>query len=295
MTVATGSALDVCGYGFNAFRASARVAHWGTHPGGSSRATRNGGYAMKDHKSARARFRQMHSEFFVLPNAWSVGEVRQLEKAGFGAIATTSAGLSASMGREDLSLTRDETLANIRTLCEATELPINADFEAGFADDAAGVRANVALAIEAGICALSIEDRKGGVLYDMKDAVARIKAARAALDRVDPNMILVGRSEGYLIGNSDVGATIERLKAYADAGADVLYPPGVSTQADIKAVVEAVAPKPVNILIVSPDMSAEELKSLGVKRMSIGGFLASAASIAFGQAAEQLKRDGTMP
>src|ERR1700754_4254041 len=124
------------------------------------RATCNGGYALKDHKSARARFRQMHSEFFILPNAWSVGEVRQLEKAGFGAIATTSAGLSASMGREDLSLTRDETLANIRTLCAATELPINADFEAGFADDAGDVGANVSLAVEAGICALSIEDRK---------------------------------------------------------------------------------------------------------------------------------------
>jgi 2-methylisocitrate lyase-like PEP mutase family enzyme len=250
---------------------------------------------MKDHKSARARFRQMHSEFFVIPNAWNVGEVRQLEKAGFGAIATTSAGLAASMGREDLSLSRDETLVNIHTLCAATDLPVNADFEAGFADDAAGVGANVALAIDAGICALSIEDRKGGVLYELKDDVARIKAARTALDKVDPNIVLVGRSEGYLIGNADVGATIERLKAYADAGADVLYPPGVSTPADIEAVVEAVAPKPVNILIIRPDMSAKELQGLGVKRMSIGGFLASAASIAFGQAAEQLKRDGTLP
>src|ERR1700744_630925 len=250
---------------------------------------------MKDLKSARERFKSMHDRFFVIPNAWNVGEIRQLEKLGFGAIATTSAGLSAAMGRDDLSLTRDETLANIRTLCAATELPINADFEAGFADDATGVGANVALAIEAGICALAIEDRKGAVLYDLKDAVARTKAARAALGKVDPNMILVGRSEGYLVGNSDVSATIERLKAYAHAGADVLYPPGVSTQADIKAVVEAIAPKPVNILIIRPDMSAEELKSLGAKRMSIGGFLASAASVAFGQAAEQLKREGTLP
>jgi 2-methylisocitrate lyase-like PEP mutase family enzyme len=184
---------------------------------------------------------------------------------------------------------------NIRTLCAATDLPVNADFEAGFADDAAGVGANVALAIDAGICALSIEDRKGGALYELKDAVARIKAARTALDKVDPNIVLVGRSEGYLIGNADVRATIERLKAYADAGADVLYPPDVSTPADIEAVVEAVAPKPVNILIIRPDMSAKELQGLGVKRMSIGGFLASAASIAFGQAAEQLKRDGTLP
>src|ERR1700749_3438352 len=115
---------------------------------------------MKDLKSARQRFKSMHGEFFVIPNAWNLGEIRQLEKLGFGAIATTSAGLSASMGRADLSLTRDETLQNIRTLCAATDLPVKADFEAGFADDAAGVGANVALAAEAGICGLSIEDRK---------------------------------------------------------------------------------------------------------------------------------------
>jgi 2-methylisocitrate lyase-like PEP mutase family enzyme len=153
----------------------------------------------------------------------------------------------------------------------------------------------VTLAAEAGICGLSIEDRKGGALYDVKGAVARIKVARAALDQVDPNIVLVGRSEGYLVGNSDVRATIDRLKAYADAGADVLYPPGVSTPADIEAVVKAVAPKPVNILIIRPDMSAKELEGLGVRRMSIGGFLAAAASIAFKKAADGLKRNGTLP
>jgi 2-methylisocitrate lyase-like PEP mutase family enzyme len=250
---------------------------------------------MKDLKSARQRFKSMHGEFFVIPNAWNVGEIRQLEKLGFRAIATTSAGLSASVGRDDLSLTRDDTLQNIQSLCAATDLPVNADFEAGFAADAAGVGANVTLAAEAGICGLSIEDRKGGALYDVKDAVARIKAARAALDKVDPNIVLVGRSEGYLVGNSDVRATIDRLKAYADAGADVLYPPGVSTPADIEAVVKAVAPKPVNILIIRPDMSAKELEGLGVRRMSIGGFLAAAASIAFEKAADGLKRNGTLP
>jgi 2-methylisocitrate lyase-like PEP mutase family enzyme len=250
---------------------------------------------MRDLKSARQRFKSMHGEFFVIPNAWNVGEVRKLEKLGFGAIATTSAGLSASMGRDDLSLTRDETLQNIRTLCAGTDLPVNADFEAGFAADASSVGANVALAVEAGVCRLSIEDRKGGALYDVKDAVARIKAARAALDNVDPNIVLVGRSEGYLVGNSDVRATIERLKAYADAGADVLYPPGVSTPADIEAIVKAVAPKPVNILIIRPNMSAKGLEGLGVRRMSIGGFLAAAASIAFEKAAEGLKKSGTLP
>jgi 2-methylisocitrate lyase-like PEP mutase family enzyme len=250
---------------------------------------------MKDLKSARQRFKSMHGEFFVIPNAWNVGEVRQLEKLGFRAIATTSAGLSASMGRDDLSLTRDETLQNIQSLCAATDLPVNADFEAGFAVDAAGIGANVTLAAEAGICGLSIEDRKGGALYDVKDAVARIKAARAALDKVDPNIVLVGRSEGHLVGNSDVRATIERLKAYADAGADVLYSPGISTPTDIEAVVKAVAPKPVNILIIRPDMSAKELEGLGVRRMSVGGFLAAAASIAFEKAADELKRNGTLP
>jgi 2-methylisocitrate lyase-like PEP mutase family enzyme len=199
------------------------------------------------------------------------------------------------MGRHDLSLNRDETLQNIRSLSAATDLPVNADFEAGFAEDAAGVGASVALAAEAGVCGISIEDRKGGALYEVKDAVARIKAARAALDKVDPNIVLVGRSEGYLIGNSDVRATIERLKAYADAGADVLYPPGVSTPADIEAVVKAVAPKPINILIIRPDMSAKKLEGLGVRRMSIGGFLAAAASIAFEKAADGLKRNGTLP
>jgi 2-methylisocitrate lyase-like PEP mutase family enzyme len=222
---------------------------------------------MKDLKSARQRFKSMHDRFFVIPNAWSVGEIRQLEKLGFGAIATTSAGLSASMGRDDLSLTRDETLQNIRTLCAATDLPVNAE----------------------------IEDRKGAALYDVKDAVVRIKAARAALDKVDPNIVLVGRSEGYLVGNSDVRPTIDRLKAYADAGADVLYPPGVSTPADIEAVVKALAPKPVNILIIRPDMSAKELEELGARRMSIGGFLAAAASIAFEKAADGLKKNGTLP
>jgi 2-methylisocitrate lyase-like PEP mutase family enzyme len=199
------------------------------------------------------------------------------------------------MGRHDLSLNRDETLQNIRSLSAATDLPVNADFEAGFAEDAAGVGASVALAAEAGVCGISIEDRKGGALYEVKDAVARIKAARAALDKVDPNIVLVGRSEGYFIGNSDVRATIERLKAYADAGADVLYPPGVSTPADIEAVVKAVAPKPINILIIRPDMSAKKLEGLGVRRMSIGGFLAAAASIAFEKAADGLKRNGTLP
>ena len=182
---------------------------------------------MKDLKSTRARFRAMHSEFFVIPNAWKVGS--QLEKLDFTPIATTSAGLAASMGRDDLSLSRDETLRNIRTLCEATDLPVNADFEAGFADGAEGIAATVELACQAGVSGLSIEDRKAGVLYDFPSAVARIEAARAALDKVDPNIVLVRRSQGYLVGNSDVHATIERLKAYGAAGADVLYAPGVST------------------------------------------------------------------
>lgn len=151
---------------------------------------------MKDLKSARQRFKSMHSESFVIPNAWSVGEIRQLEKLGFGAIATTSAGLSASMGRKDLSLSRDETLQNIRTVCAATDLPVNADFEAGFADAAAGVGANVAMAAEAGVSGLSIEDRKGGALYALPEAVARIKAA-AAIEQGPPGPHLEIRAPAW--------------------------------------------------------------------------------------------------
>lgn len=180
-----------------------------------------------------------------------------------------------------MTATVDDTLANLRTLVAATDLPVNADFEAGFADDAAGVAANVRRAAEAGVAGLSIEDRKGDALYDLATAVDRLKAARAALDAIDPNIVLVGRTEGFLIGNSDIGATAERLKAYSDAGADVRYAPGVSKPEDIQAFVAAVSPEPVNVILVSPQMNAADLEKLGVRRVSVGGFLATAAWAAF--------------
>ena len=250
---------------------------------------------MTDIAAARATFRKLHDDFFTLPNAVSVGEARKLAELGFKAIASTSHGLSLTLGKSDLSATLEDTLANLRTLVGATDLPVNADFEAGFASDPAGVGANVKRAAEAGVAGLSIEDRKGNALLDIPAAVERIRAARAALDGVDPNLVLVGRSEGYLIGAPDLRVTIDRLKAYADAGADVLYAPGVSKPDDIKAIVAAVAPKPVNVILVSPQMRVGDLKDLGVRRVSVGGFLETASWAAFEAAARSLSEAGTLP
>jgi 2-methylisocitrate lyase-like PEP mutase family enzyme len=245
--------------------------------------------------SARAAFRKLHDNFFMLPNAVSIGEARKLADLGFKAIASTSHGLSLSLGKSDLSATLDETIANLRTLVQATDLPVNADFEAGFAGDPTGVAANVKRAAEAGIAGLSIEDRDGSALRDVPSAVDRLRAARAALDSVDPNLVLVGRSEGYLIGAPDLAVTIDRLKAYADAGADVLYAPGVSKPEEIKAIVAAVAPKPVSVILVSPQMRASDLKDLGVRRVSVGGFLETASWAAFEAAARSLSDTGALP
>lgn len=250
---------------------------------------------MTDTATKRAAFRKLHENFFVIPNATKAGEARRLEELGFKAIASTSHGLALTLGKRDLTATVEDTLANLGELVAATDLPVNADFEAGFAEDAAGVAANVTLAAEAGVAGLSIEDRKGGKLYDLPVAVERLKAARAALDAVDPNIVLVGRTEGFLLGNSDVNASIERLKAYAEAGADVLYAPGAFKPEDIKAIVEAVAPKPVNVILVSSDMKTADLKHLGVRRVSVGGFLASAAWAGFEAAAKSLAENGSLP
>jgi 2-methylisocitrate lyase-like PEP mutase family enzyme len=250
---------------------------------------------MKDIAARRAAFRKLHDGFFTLPNAVNAGEVRKLQSLGFEAIASTSHGLSLALGKSDLSATVDETLANLRTLVMASDLPVNADFEAGFAGDAAGVATNVKRAADVGVCGLSIEDRKGDALYDTRVAVERLRAARSALDAMDANIVLVGRSEGYLIGAPDLRATVERLKAYAGAGADVLYAPGVSKPDEITAVVEAVAPKPVNIILVSPQMKVDDLKALGVRRVSVGGFLETAAWAAFESAAKSVREGGALP
>jgi 2-methylisocitrate lyase-like PEP mutase family enzyme len=250
---------------------------------------------MKHLAEARAAFRKLHEDFFILPNAVTAGEASKLAEMGFPAIASTSHGLALSLGKGDYGSTLDQTLANLRTLAAATRLPLNADFEAGFARDAAGVAANVTKAVEAGVAGLSIEDRVGDALLPTQAAVDRVRAARAALDAVDRNLLLIGRSEGYLAGAPDLAATIQRLRAYSDAGADVLYAPGVSAPAEIKAIVEALSPKPVNVILVNPQMRVSDLKALGVRRVSVGGFLATAAWGAFEAAAKSLKEVGSLP
>jgi 2-methylisocitrate lyase-like PEP mutase family enzyme len=246
-------------------------------------------------KAKRAAFRKLHDAgCFVLPNPWDIGSVRRLERLGFQALATTSSGAAWAMGRQDGDLSRDEVLDHLRRMAEATELPLNADFEAGFADSPESVGANVAMAVETGVAGLSIEDRVGKELYDLPLAVARMQAAREAIDRSGEDVLLVGRSEGFLIGRTERSATIERLVAYAEAGADCLYAPGIREIADIRAVVAAVRPKPVNVLLLS-GMRVADLAGAGVRRVSVGGGLAAAAWGGFDRAARQLLDEGTVP
>ena len=244
----------------------------------------------------RAAFRALHAQgCFAMPNPWDVGSAKRLEKLGFKALASTSAGAAWTMGKTDGQLTRDEVIAHLHELCAATELPVNADFENGFADTAEGVGESVRLAIDTGVAGLSIEDWSGSAIYELPVAVERLKAARAAIDASGQDVILVGRAEGYLRGMRDLGAILERLAAYAEAGADCLYAPAVVDPDEIRAVVQAVAPKPVNILLWGPDMSVESLGRLGVRRVSTGGALAAAAWAAFDKAAKSLAEEGRMP
>lgn len=246
-------------------------------------------------KTKRAIFREMHkASCFVLPNPWDIGSVLRLEGVGFKALATTSSGFAWSMGRDDGEMSRDEVLEHMRVICEATDLPVNADFEAGFADSAQGVAKNVALAVTTGVAGLSIEDRVGGELYEMPLAIERIRAAREAIDRSGEDVLLVGRSEGFLVGRMELSATIDRLVAYAEAGADCLYAPGIRENADIAAVVSAVAPKPVNALLLA-GMRVADLAEAGVRRVSVGGGLAAAAWAGFDRAVRQLVDEGTVP
>lgn len=249
-----------------------------------------------DLTSRRAAFRSLHEEgCFVLPNPWDLGSLRRLEKLGFPAVASTSAGVAWAFGREDGELSLDDVLTHLRALCDATELPVNADFEGGFADRPEDVAANVRLAVETGVAGLSIEDRTGRELFELPLAVERIEASREAIDQAGEDVILVGRSEGFLIGRTDIDPTIERLAAYADAGADCLYAPGIQDPAHIDAVVAAVAPKPVNVLLFGPDMWVEDLAARGVRRVSVGACLARAAWVGFDEAAQLLHDRGVLP
>lgn len=244
----------------------------------------------------RALFRRLHeSGHFILPNPWDVGSALRLEKMGFKALASTSAGFAWSIGREDGEATLEEVLNHLRQLCNATNLPINADFEGGYADRPEDVAVNVRRAVDTGVAGLSIEDRTGQGLYPLSLAVERIQAAREAIDATGQDVMLVGRTEGYLIGQTDIDVAIERLVAYSAAGADVLYAPWVTDLAENKAIVEAVAPKPVNVLLRTPDMNVADLAAIGVRRMSTGGWLGRYAWAAFERAAISIRDEGHMP
>ena len=244
----------------------------------------------------RSRFRALHEQgCFILPNPWDPGGAQRLERIGFKALATTGAGYAWSLGRQDGQLTRDETLDHLRTLCAATNLPVNADFETGYAHDPEDLFTNVLLAVQTGVAGLSIEDRNGRDLLDIGTAVERVRVARRAIDRSGEDVLLVGRSEGHFIGKPDLEATIRRLIAYSDAGADCLYAPGVYDLDDIARIVSAVHPKPVNVMIIGPGLSVASLAAVGVRRVSVGASLAVAALKAFDATAQLLLTEGTLP
>ena len=245
----------------------------------------------------RRNFRQLHEAgCFAIPNPWDIGSARILQGMGFAALASTSSGFAWSQGHPDNGITRDMALAHLAALVEATDVPVNADFESGFGVDAAGVAESVRLAVETGVAGLSIEDSTGDAarpLFPLDEAVARIKAARGAIDRAGGDTLLVGRAECFLVGRPDLDETIARLQAYANAGADVLYAPGIRTPEQIRAVVAAVAPKPVNLLVGSLiDLSMADIAQLGVRRVSVGGAMARAAWGGMLRAARQLAEQG---
>ena len=245
----------------------------------------------------RATLRGLHaSGCFVIPNPWDVGSARYLEKVGFKALATTSSGLAWSLGRPDNAVSLDDVLAHLRAIADATDLPVSADFEGGFADQPEAVGKNVQRALATGIAGLSIEDSTGRAdepLYEVDMARARIEAARAAIDAMDPAAVLTARAECFLVGRPDLGDVIRRLAAYAEAGADCLYAPGLRKAEDIRAVVAAVAPKPVNVLMGSAGMTVADLAALGVRRISVGGALARTAWGAFMRAANAIAEHGS--
>lgn len=238
----------------------------------------------------RSTFRALHERgCFVLPNPWDRGSARYLEHLGFAALATTSSGAAWSRGRPDGSATRDEALDHLADIVAATSLPVNADFENGYGATADQVAESVALAVQTGVAGLSVEDAVDGEPYDLDVAVERLTAAREAIDASGHDVLLVGRAEGFIAGRPDLAEVLARLRAYAAAGADCLYAPGVSDPAAIRAIVEAVAPKPVNVLVGGPSpVTVADVAALGVRRISVGGALARSAWGGFEQAAAAL-------
>ena len=245
----------------------------------------------------RAVYRQLHQTgCFVIPNPWDVGTARYLQGLGFKALASTSAGFAFTLGLPDGAVTRDTMLAHFREIASATDVPVNADFEGGYADAPEGVAESVRLCIATGVAGLSIEDSTSDPaipLYDFDLALARVRAARAAIDKAGGDVVFTARSEGFVRGRPDLDETIRRLKAFADAGADCLYAPGIKTPEEIAAVVKAVAPKPVNFLMATAtDLTVNDLASLGVRRISLGGTLARVAWGAFIRAAKTIASEG---
>src|SRR5262245_36138905 len=252
---------------------------------------------MSSSTDSRTVFRRLHeSGCFVMPNPWDVGSARVLEQLGFPALATTSAGFAWSLGRSDSSVTRNETIAHLRAMAEAVEVPINADFEDGFATKPRDVARNVKIATTTGIAGLSIEDStddESDPLFDFELSVERISAARRAIDDSGTGVLLTARSEGFIVGRPDLAETIRRLTAYAGAGADCLYAPGLRAKSDITAIVRAVAPKPVKVLVGTDFTTVGDLSGLGVRRVSVGGALARAAWTGFLDAAREVANQGT--
>lgn len=239
----------------------------------------------------RATFRALHERgFFLLPNAWDVGSAVRLAALGFRAIASTSAGAAWVAGKQDGELGLEAALAHLRLLVGATPLPVNADFENGFADRPDDVARNVVRALETGVAALSIEDWSGSALYEPALAVERLRAARAAIDAVDPSAMLIGRSENFRVPGLPAAASIARAVAYAEAGADCLFVPLIRDPGAVAELVAAVAPKPVNVVVHDYDDGIRALAALGVRRCSVGGSLAKRAWSAVDAAAQLLKR-----
>jgi 2-methylisocitrate lyase-like PEP mutase family enzyme len=251
---------------------------------------------MRDDRTAE--FHRLHEAgCFVMPNPWDVGSARALEQMGFKALATTSAGLAWTLGCADNQVTRDQVLEHLRLIVSAVTVPVNADFEGGFAVDPAHVAVNVKMAADTGIAGLSIEDSSGGdeanPLFEFELAVDRVGAARQAIDESGTGIVLTGRSEGFVCGRPDIDETIRRLRAFAEAGADCLYAPRIDSQEHVSAIVSAVSPKPVNLLINAPFTSVAEAARLGVGRISVGGTLARTAWDGFLEAAREIADAGT--
>ena len=255
--------------------------------------------ASTEFTARRAAFRKLHeSGCFAIPNPWDVGTARYLRQLGFRALATTSAGFAFSRGWPDADVPVDAMLKHIAEMVASVDLPVNADFESGYAREPEGVAANVRLCVETGVAGLSIEDATGDrakPLFDLPVAVERMQAARAAIDATGADVLLVGRAECFLVGHpAPLKESIRRLQAYAEAGADVLYAPGVRERSDIQAIVSAVNPKPVNVLMsANTGLKVPDLAELGVRRISVGSSLARAAWGGFIRAAKEIVEEGS--